>query len=251
MLFRSGAARVDAAGNFVKDVAVRDALKRKKKDEDGNIIVRDAVVRDKLGRKKSLNTTAVRKSLVQQNKIDEKIRKLEQKKVARVEKGEKRALKKMGYNEDPASMSNEQRTEYQIARARIHMDLTRWSREDDRTADRRGSKIERDISKAKSSMDNEVESIVKSKRLKDSENLRGERRIAYQELASQIDVTRQSLREASDRRNDKRQDRNQERAWNKNGRRLLKDIGKTDKRNQSERGGEDRKSTRLNSSHWE
>lgn len=233
-----GAARIDAAGNFVKDVAVRDKLGRKQKDEEGNIIVRDGVRRDKLGRKKSLNTTAVRKSLVQQNKIDEKIKKLEDKKVARVSKGEKRALNKMGYNADPATMSNEERTEYEIARARIHMDLTRWSREDDRTADRRGSKIERDLDKARGSMDNEVESIVKNKRFKDSENLRGERKIAYQELASQIDVTRQSLREASEQRTSRREDRAQSRTWARNGRRLERDIDRTNRDNQPERGGE-------------
>ena len=235
---KKDAARTDSNGNFLKEVAVRNAFGVKERDEDGNVITKDAVRRDKIGRRKTLQSTALRKSMTSQNKIAERISKLEEKKISRVAKGEQRALRKMGYSDNTEDMSNEQRTEYEINRARVHMELTRWSREDNRSEDRRGSKIERDIQSAKDSLDSNVESTVKDGRLRDSENLRGERQLAYRELATQIDNTWQSLKDASQPARDRMADNRQERAWSRDGRRLLRDIDRTSGNNQSERGGE-------------
>lgn len=174
--------RFDKDGNLVAPVY--------ETDENGNsIAVGEEIQRTGFGRKKSLNRRAVRRSMAKHRDLSAKLQRLEEKKTRRIAKGEQRALKKMGYG-DINSLEGEQRVQAQAARARIHLELTRHSRDDGRSldssgrpiVDRPGSRIEQDISATSQAIQGAVDSGVASGRFMPNDARRQAQIAAYGEL---------------------------------------------------------------------
>lgn len=158
-------------------------------DKDGNLVVDGEVQRTGLGRKKSLNRGSVRRSMTKHRDLSDKLQRLEERKTRRIVKGEKRALKKMGYS-DIDSLEGEQRVQAQAARARIHLELTRHGRDDGRTLDgsgkpimdRPGARLEQDIAATSQAIQGAVDSGVASGRFMPNAQRRQAQIAAYSEL---------------------------------------------------------------------
>lgn len=159
------------------------------------ILVEEKVQRTVLGKKKTLNKNAVRRSMIKQNKLTEKLKKLEERKAIRIQKGEKRALEKMGYG-DIEELEGEERVNAQIAKAKLHIELTRHSRVDGRSldasgrklsVDRRGANIESKIDRVSEARSAAVDGGVASGRFTPNRQRIEAQREAYSELKGLVE----------------------------------------------------------------
>lgn len=136
---------VDADGNYVENGKIInvDGEGRVLNDRGIPVELQSEPQKKAFGRTKSLNSGAVRRSMAHQNRLREKMAKLEESKTVRIQKAETRALKRMGYG-DIDQLSGEDRIEAQAARAQIHVNLTRYGKRDGRELAPDGSVIRPD-----------------------------------------------------------------------------------------------------------
>lgn len=123
----------DADGNYIENGKIinLDGQGRVLDDRGQPIELAPEAQKKSFGRTKSLNSGAVRRSMTKQNRLREKMAKLEEGKTRRIQRAETRALKRMGY-ENIDQLEGEDRIEAQAARAQIHIELTRYGKKDGR-----------------------------------------------------------------------------------------------------------------------
>lgn len=190
----------DPNGNVVSLAEDKETLL----DTSGRPIeVDQKVQRTGLGRKKTLNRASVRRNMSNQNKLRERIQRLEQKKTVRVQKAEARALERMGYG-NIDQLEGEERVEAQIAKAKLHIQLTRASRQDGRNLDADGNPIAQsrvgaqtngEINDASKVLDDTIDKGVAVGRFAPNHERKAAQREAYSELK---DLVEQASREASE-----------------------------------------------------
>lgn len=161
------------------------------------------VQRAAFGRKKTLNRASVRRNMVEQNRLRERIKKLEQKKTLRVQKAEDRAMEKMGYG-NIDELEGEERVEAQMAKAKLHIQLTRASKHDGRDLDangepinqsRAGVKSNKQINDASAALGDTIDRGVAIGRFAPNHERKAAQREAYSELR---DLVEQASRDANE-----------------------------------------------------
>lgn len=201
--------RFDDEGNLVTKIYQTDNPEGRPTDDEGRvlndkgepIVIGEEVERTALGRKKSLNGRAVRRNMVKQNRLKEKLENLEGRKTRRIVRGEKRAMKRMGY-EDISSLTGAERAQAQAARARVHLNMTRYAQNDGREfdpqsnpleANRRGAALERRRIRTESALQGTVASGVDSGRFESNSERSKQVREAYGELKGLMDQAAQDV----------------------------------------------------------
>jgi len=172
-------------------------------DKERPIFKEEVVQKTGFGQKKTLNKVTVRRTMTKHNALQDKLKKLEEQKTRRIERGEKRALNKMGYG-DMDKLSSEDRVKAQAARAQIHLTLTRFSREDGRTldadgralaSDRRSVSAEQRVNRTSEALEGTIDAGVQAGRFVPNDERKKAQREAYSELS---DLVKDASRRTAD-----------------------------------------------------